>query len=98
MEHMLDGGGYAAFGVRARKLPSTPAQLFRCISHDKGVASKGKHLNIIIVITDGHDLIAGNAPVISPALQRVSFGAVGSEHIDYREVAAGVFGAENGDR
>src|ERR1019366_3166520 len=94
---MLDGGGYAAFGVRAGKRPAAGTQLFGRISHDKGVAGEGKHFNIVIVITNGHDLLAGNTPVVDPALERVSLGTAGVEHIDNRKIAARVLGAQNCD-
>ena len=73
------------------------AQLFRRISHDKRTAGEGQHFNIVIVITNGHDLLAGNAAVIGPALERVSLGAAGIEHIDNGKIAARVLGAQNGD-
>src|ERR1019366_644701 len=95
VQRVLDGGGYAAFGVRAGKRPAAAAQLFGCIPHDKRVAGKGKHFNVVIVITNGHDLFAGNAPVVGPALQRVSLGTAGVEHIHNRKVTAGVLGAQN---
>src|SRR5450759_1014059 len=94
---MLDGGGNAAFGVRAGKLPAPAAQLFRRIPHDKGMAGEGKHFNIVIVITNGHDLLAGNAPMVDPALERVSLGTSCVEHIDNRKITARVLGAQNCD-
>src|SRR4029077_15783073 len=95
---MLDGGGYSALGVRTGKRPAAGAKLLRCIPHDKGMAGESKHFNVIIVIANGHDLLAGNAPVIGPALERVSLGTAGVEHIDNGKIAAWVLGAHNCDR
>src|SRR5712692_3229682 len=97
MEHVLDGGGYSVIGVRVGERPAARAQLFRCIPHDKWVARKGKHFNVVIVITNGHDLLAGNAPEVGPALERVSLGTAGVEHFDNRKIAARVLGAHHGD-
>src|SRR5208282_4358848 len=97
MQRVLDGGGYTAFGIRAGKRPAPGTQLFRGIPHDKRVAGKGKHFNVVIVITNGHDLFAADAPVVGPALQRVPLGTAGVEHIDNRKIAAGVLGTQNCD-
>ena len=95
---MLDGGGYSTLGIRPSEPPAAGSQLLRRIPHDKGMAGKGKHFNVVIVITNGHDLLAADSPVVGPALERVPLGAAGIEHIDNRQVAARVFCAQNGDR
>src|SRR4029077_19118568 len=66
--------------------------------HDIGAAGEGKHFNIIIVVTDGHDLFAGNAAVIRPTLERVSLTTASVEHIDNGKIAARVLGTHNCDR
>src|SRR5208283_3093285 len=53
--------------------PSPPAQLLASIPHDNRIPSKLKHLNVIVIITDGHDLFASVAAVRSPSLQGMSF-------------------------
>ena len=93
MQRMLDSGGDSAFSIRASPRPPARSQLFGCIPHDKWVPGESQHFNIVIVITNGHDLIAVNLPVLGPTFQRVPLGAAGIEHINDREVAAGVFGA-----
>src|SRR5260221_11489205 len=50
LKHVLDGRRYSAFGVRAGQRPAAGAQLFRRIPHNKRMAGKGKHFNIVIVI------------------------------------------------
>src|SRR5260370_24078169 len=96
-QHVLHGGGYTALGVRAGKRPAAGAQLLGRIPHDKGVAGESKHFNIVIVIANGHDLLAGNAAVVGPALERVSLGTAGIEHIDNGKIAARVLSAHNRD-
>jgi len=61
------------------------------------MAGELKHFDIVMVVTDGHDLIASIAAMGCPALQGVALGAAGVENIDHGEVAVGIFGAQHGD-
>ena len=61
------------------------------------MAGKLKHFDVVMVVTDGHDLIAREAAVGGPAGEGVAFGASGVEDIDHGEVTLGIFGAEDGD-
>lgn len=61
------------------------------------MAGELKHFDVIMVITDGHDLIAMVAAVGCPAGQSVAFGAAGVKDVDHRKIALGIFGAEDGN-
>lgn len=61
------------------------------------MAGKLKHFNVVVVVTDGHDLVAMEAAVGGPAGEGVAFGAFGVEDIDHGKIALGIFGAEDGD-
>ena len=61
--------------VRQGDSPAPVTQLFRCIAHDNRMAREGKHLNIVIVVTDGHDLGTGNPAIVGPPLERMALGA-----------------------
>ncbi len=61
------------------------------------MAGELKHFDVVMVITDGHDLFATVAAVGGPASQSVAFGAAGVQDVDHGEIALGIFGAEDGD-
>ena len=77
--------------------PAPGAEFFAGIPHDKRMAGKLKHFDVVVVVTDGHDLAAMEAAVGSPAGESVAFGASGVEDVDHGEIALGIFGAEDGD-
>src|SRR6516162_3310166 len=87
VEHLLERGRNSALVVRCRYRPSPAPQLFARISHDKGMPGEGKHLYIVKVVTNGHDLFARNAAIVSPALQCMSLGATLVQHVHNREIA-----------
>src|SRR5579862_3191333 len=74
--------------------PAAPAQLLAGIPHDNRMAGKLKHLNVIMVVTDGHDLFAAQAAISSPALHGAPYGAAGIQHIDHRKITFRIFGAQ----
>jgi hypothetical protein len=41
------------------------------------MAGELKHFHVVMIVTDGHDLLAPVAPMRSPSFQRVTFGAAG---------------------
>src|ERR1035438_9869606 len=55
--------------------PAVLLQVVRCISHDDRMAGEGQHLDVIVIIADGHYLGAIDATIVGPALQRVSLRA-----------------------
>ena len=61
------------------------------------MAGKLKHFDVVMIVTDGHDLFARVAAVGRPAGEGVAFGAAGVEDVDHGEVTVGIFGAQNGD-
>ena len=77
--------------------PSSPAQFFAGIPHDNRSSGKLKHLDIVVVITDGHDLFAGKTAMGGPAGQSVSLGAADVQDVDHGEIPLWIFGAEDGD-
>src|SRR5208282_6382458 len=58
---------------------------------------EGKHFNVVIVVTNGHDLFAGDAAVIGPSLEGVALGASLVQDIDDGEIAHRIFGSQHGD-
>src|SRR5579864_2249195 len=67
-QHRLQSGGYAILVVRPGELPAPAAEVFRRISHDNRVSGKGKHFYIVVIVSDGHHLPPGDAPICRPAL------------------------------
>src|SRR6266568_7137053 len=86
-QHLLNCRRDATLVIRKRDLPSSRLQLLTCILHDKRDAGEGKHLRVIMIITDGHDLLASNSTMPRPPLQSVSLGTIAVEHINDRQVA-----------
>ncbi len=61
------------------------------------MAGKLKHFDVVVVVTDGHDLIAMEAAMVGPAGESVAFGASGIEDVDHGKIALGIFGAQDCD-
>src|SRR5258708_22914231 len=78
---LLYSRGHTILIIGQSNRPTLGLQLLAGISHDKRDSSEGKHLQVIIVITDGHDLLARDTPMARPPLQRMSLRAVAVQHI-----------------
>jgi hypothetical protein len=96
-DQISQGGGDATLVVTQSYVPTTGTKLLASIPHDNRIAGKLKHFDIIMVVTDGHDLFGDKAAMASPASEGVAFGAAGIEDVDHGEVALGIFGAEGGN-
>ena len=72
-------------------------QLLGGIPHDKRQASKGQHLYVVVIVTDGHDLLARDASMTSPALERMTLRAVAIQDVHDREVTQRILSAHNRD-
>src|SRR5208282_655769 len=55
-QHFLDRRGYPALVVRKRHPPAVLLQVLAGIAHDNRYAGELKHLDIVVIVTDGHDL------------------------------------------
>src|SRR5271157_705111 len=82
VEGLLDGRGNAALIVVQSNGPAVLLQVIRRVTHDDRMSSKGQHLNVIVIVADGHDLSAIDAAVVGPPLQRVSLRAASVEDIN----------------
>src|SRR5271154_1081077 len=91
-QYLLDRSRHPVLLVGKSYSPASSTQFFRRISHDKGHSSEGKHLNVVVIVTNGHDLFAGDAAEIGPSLERVALGTSLIQHVDDGEVANRVFG------
>src|ERR1039457_1634743 len=60
VEYLVDGCGNSAFVVMQSDRPAVLLQVVRGISHDDRMAGEGQHLNVIVIIADGHHLGAIN--------------------------------------
>src|ERR1022692_2141683 len=94
-QYLLNCGSDPVLVVRQSDRPAPAAQLQRRIPHNKWPSGKGKHFHIIIVVTDGHDLFAGNAAIIGPALECVPLRTSSIEDVDDREIARWIFRAQD---
>src|SRR5664279_6437229 len=56
VEYLVDGCGNSAFVVMQSDGPAVLLQVVRGISHDDRMAGEGQHLNVIVIIADGHHL------------------------------------------
>src|ERR1017187_10334202 len=97
VQHVLDGRGHATFSIGPGQRPAAVAQLLRRISHDKGLSGESQHFDIVVVITNGHDLLAGNTAVVHPTFECVSLGTAGVEHVDDRKIAPRILRAQDSD-
>ena len=61
------------------------------------MAGELKHFYIIVVVTNGHDLIAPVAAVGGPSFERVSLGAARIQDIDHGQISFRIFGPQDGD-
>src|SRR5450755_1522641 len=77
LQHLVNGGSHAVLVMMQRDRPAILFQIVRRISHDHRMAGKGQHVNVIVIVADGHDLAAIDAPVVGPTLQSVSLRASG---------------------
>src|SRR5579863_3325610 len=96
-QRLLDRGCHSILIVGEGHRPSSPTQFFGCISHDKGHAGEDKHFDVVVVITNGHDLLAGDATVVGPTLQCVAFGTSLVQYVDDGKVAPRIFRPEHGN-
>src|SRR5271165_7330198 len=72
LQHLVDGGGHAVVIVVQCYRPSALFQVVTGVSHDDRMSGEGQHLDVIVIVTDGHDLAAVDSAMPGPALQRVS--------------------------
>src|SRR6266545_6483876 len=70
--HLLNRRRHTTLVIGKRDLPSSGLQLLTSILHDKCDSGEGKHLCVIMIITDGHDLLASNSAISRPPLQSMS--------------------------
>src|SRR5271167_2097363 len=96
-QHFLDRRGYPALVVWKRHPPAVLLQVLAGIAHDNRYASELKHLDIVVIVTDGHDLFPHQATMAGPAFESVSLGTALVEHVDDDQVARVVAGLEHGD-
>src|SRR5258707_15747009 len=66
---------YSACAVGQSDLPIPSAQFLRGIAHDYRHARILQHLNVIVVVSDGHNLLPRNAAMIGPAFEGVALRA-----------------------
>src|SRR5579863_288686 len=88
-----DGGSHSAAIVPEGHAPPSPAQFLTGISHDNRMAGELKHFHIIMVVTNGHDLIAPETTMRGPTFESVSFGTARIQDVDHRQISFGIFGA-----
>src|ERR1700691_763955 len=81
--YFRDGCGYAAAIIAEGYAPAAAAQLFAGIPHDNRMAGELKHFYIVVVVTDGHDLIAAVTAMRGPALESVPLGTARIQHVDH---------------
>src|SRR5215469_12525719 len=75
--------------------PTSAPQFVTCISHDNRMAGELKHFDIVMVITDGHDLFAPVTSVSRPALQSMALRTPHIEHVDHRQVSLRVLSSQD---
>src|SRR5580698_9728941 len=83
-QHLLNGRSYSVLIIGQSHWPTPSPQLFRCISHDKWLSGEGKHFYVVIVITNGHDLFAGDAAIFGPSFEGMALGTPLVQHVHNR--------------
>ena len=94
---MVDGPRYAAFVVAEGEEPAVALEFFAGVAHQDGESGELEHLEIVVIVTDGHDFSRGVAAVGGPAFEGVSLGAALVEDVDDAEVTGVVLGSEYGE-
>src|SRR5208337_1441832 len=56
IQDLLDGRSHAAFIVVQSDGPSVLLQVVRRVPHNDRMSGKGQHLDVVVIIADGHDL------------------------------------------
>src|ERR1039458_7097964 len=97
VEYLFDGRRHSALVVMQSDGPAVLLQVVRCISHDDRMAGEGQHLDVIVIIADGHYLGAIDATIVGPAFQRVSLRASRVEDVDDAQVAHIILRAQHGE-
>jgi len=77
-----------------RYRPAILLEVVGRVSHDHRMPGKGQHVNVIVIVADGHDFAAIDATVPGPALERMPLGTVGIEQVHDAQVAVIVLGAQ----
>src|SRR5438552_6474837 len=72
VHHLLERRGDATLVIAQRNRPTPAPHFFGCVSHDKRVTGECKHFNIVIVVTNGHDLLAGDTAIIRPSFESMA--------------------------
>src|SRR5208337_1373543 len=97
LQHLVDGGGHTVLIMVERYRPTILLEIVGRVSHDHRMTGKGQHVDVVVVVTNSHDLAAIDATMIGPTLQRMSFRASGVEDVHDAEVAEVVLGAQGGE-
>jgi hypothetical protein len=66
-------------------------QLLTRMSHDKRRPGKGKHLQVIKTVANGHDLFARDPSIIGPRFERVT-GTAAVQHTYNGQITSWVLG------
>src|SRR5664279_6114764 len=70
-QHLVNGGGYPVLVVVERDRPAILFQIVGRVSHDHRMAGNSQHVDVIVIIANGHDLAAIDAAMVGPTLQRM---------------------------
>ena len=92
-----DGGGDAAVVIGESYGPAEGFEFFDAVSHDDGMAGEFEHVAVVPIVTDGHDVFAGNAAAAGPFGERRAFGGAAGNDVEDGEVAVLVFGVREAE-
>lgn len=92
-----DGGGDAGVVVGGGDGPAEGFEFFDAVGHDDGMAGEFEHVAVVPIVTDGHDVFAGNAAAAGPFGERRAFGGAAGNDVEDGEVAMLVFGVREAE-
>src|ERR1051325_9468453 len=96
-QHLLHSCCHSTLVIRKGNVPSRPPQIIGRITHDKWMSCKGKHLDVVVIVSNSHDLFARNAAILGPTLNSMPLRASLVENIDDREIAQRIFSPQTRD-
>lgn len=91
-EELLEGIGHTVLGIGAGDEVRTALDILRCIAHGDARAGQLDHLEVVVVVTDGDEVLRGPAEDIEEASERTAL--IHTKGDELEEVVARAEGAD----
>ena len=91
-EELLEGVGHTVLSIGAGDEVRTALDILGCIAHGDTRAGQLDHLEVVVVVTDGDEVLRGHAEDIEEASERTAL--IHAKGDELEEVVAGAEGAD----